>query len=152
MPILTILNYIESYWRGFNSLLPTIDFSYFRCQNTYFWVGGGLTFFMPSFICKSKSHVNISSHWQEKVNIYIYELKIENVPLHLTISVPSYQGINNLFLAAWNCLAGKTLYPLSQSEAVRVHLIDSLIAWGYQGGDFAPFNSLGLPECILFAL
>ena len=36
--------------------------------------------------------------------------------------------------------------------AVRVHLIDSLIAWGYQGADFALFNSLGLTECILFAL
>ena len=46
--------------------------------------------------------------------------------------------------------------PLGQKRAVRVHLIVSLIvsliAWGYQGGDFAPFNSLGLPECILFAL
>ena len=47
--------------------------------------------------------------------------------------------------------------PLGQKRAVRVHLIVSLIvslivflivsliAWGYQGGDFAPFNSLGLP-------
>ena len=42
--------------------------------------------------------------------------------------------------------------PLRQQRAVRVHLIDSLIAWGYQGGDFAPLDSLGLPECILFAL
>ena len=33
-----------------------------------------------------------------------------------------------------------------------MHLIDSLIAWGYQGRDFAPFDSLGLPGCILFAL
>ena len=24
-----------------NSLLPTIDFSYFRCHNTYIWVGWG---------------------------------------------------------------------------------------------------------------
>ena len=37
-------------------------------------------------------------------------------------------------------------------EAVREHLIDSLIAWGSQGGDFAPFDSPGLSECILFAL
>ena len=44
------------------------------------------------------------------------------------------------------------LYPFVTEEAVRVHLIDSLLAWGYQGGDFAPFDSLGLPECILFAL
>ena len=28
---------------GFNSLLPTIDFSYFRCHNTYIWVGWGYT-------------------------------------------------------------------------------------------------------------
>ena len=41
-------------------------------------------------------------------------------------------------------------YPFVTEEAVRVHLIDSLIAWGYQGGDFAPFDSLGLTECILF--
>ena len=36
--------------------------------------------------------------------------------------------------------------------AVRMHLIDSLIAWGYQRGDFVPLDSPGLPECILFAL
>ena len=42
--------------------------------------------------------------------------------------------------------------PLGQKRAVRVHLIVSLIVWGYQGGDFAPFNSLGLSEYILFAL
>ena len=33
-----------------------------------------------------------------------------------------------------------------------MHLLDSLIVWGYQGGDFDPFSSLGLLECILFAL
>ena len=42
--------------------------------------------------------------------------------------------------------------PLCQKRAVRVHLIDFLIAWGYQGGNFAPFDSLGLLECVLFAL
>ena len=31
-----------------------------------------------------------------------------------------------------------------------MHLYDSLIALGYQGGDFAPIDSLGLPECIFF--
>ena len=41
---------------------------------------------------------------------------------------------------------------LWQKRAVIVHLIDPLIAWGYQGGDFVPFSSLGLPEYILFAL
>ena len=29
--------------QNFNSLLPTIDFSYFRCHNTYIWVGWGYT-------------------------------------------------------------------------------------------------------------
>ena len=33
-----------------------------------------------------------------------------------------------------------------------MHLIDFLLAWGYQVGDFAPFASLGLTECILFTL
>ena len=36
--------------------------------------------------------------------------------------------------------------PLWQKRAVRVHLIDSLIAWSFQGGAFDLFDSLRLRE------
>ena len=61
----------------------------------------------------------------------------------------SYQRVNKMHS---DSLAQDMKIDSISFVAVRVHLIDSLIAWGYQGGDFSPFNSLGLSECIIFAL